>query len=171
MVCDRHSWWFASPCPKCAALEQWKDTQEAPHGTSDSGSILSSHPSVGLVDDGYVEPPLPIEDPEDTYAIPAFLQLRPEGGWKYPSLHGGSNARPGFPATGTDRSLPLVGTKQPTLKEWTDEELLTAINNPGISLNDRQPIIMEARRREDREKTYARLEKANFLGNKSGHKS
>lgn len=98
---------------------------------------------VSPVEEDYVQPPLPAEK-EDDWALPRFLRRLPSGGYMYPSLHPGSpNA---FVA-----GLGWVETSRGTadLTRISDRDLLTALSDGAISCEGRQPIILEARRRED----------------------
>lgn len=92
----------------------------------------------------YVEPPLPAGK-EDDWTVPPFLRRRPDGGYVYPSLHPG---RPNAFVAGLGWVETTRGTVD--LTSLPDRDLLTALSDGAISCQGRQPIIIEARRREDR---------------------
>lgn len=146
--------------------ESLRGGSESLHDTdgADSTGIDIVHPGPEG-ERPWVEPPLPdIIDPLD---IPPFLRRRP-GGWVYPSLHGASPCaalsvsdpmRTGHAVTGA--TVTTDGGRH--YETMTNDQLALAIG-ATVSLVDRQPYYRELRRREDRAKAYARLQRAGLTG-------
>lgn len=153
MVCMTHGWWFDTPCERCqdgkvdsdllhvdtvAVREQ--EAADVDRIAHDPAAIAALAYSLRE----YVEPPLPAGQ-EDDWTVPPFLRRRLDGGYTYPSLH------PGTPNAFV-AGLGWVETTRGTvdLSSLPDRDLLTALSDGAISCEGRQPIILEARRREER---------------------
>lgn len=153
MVCMRHGHWFDTPCERCKDEQVDSDILLADsvavreQDAADVGRISNDPAAIAALAaslEEYIEPPLPAGE-EDDWSLPAFLRRRPDGGYVYPSLH------PGAPNAFV-AGLGWVATTRGTvdLTSLPDRDILTALSDGAISCEGRQPIILEARRREDR---------------------
>ncbi len=115
----------------------------------------------------YVEPPLPALS-DDPFDMPAFLQRRLGGGWVYPSLHI-PKQKEKIRATQAGNTL-VVGTVPDRtyfvggpdiyrsdgvipIRFWKDRDILTALSDPAISVQARQPFLKEGWVRQERAKS------------------
>jgi hypothetical protein len=83
--------------------------------------------------------------------IPDFLRRAPGGGFVYPCSPAGHPASVGMPTpvAATVAALPWP--------QWSEQELLDAINSDCYTLVERQPMYQELRAREDKRKSLARI--------------
>lgn len=122
MTCDRHSWWFETPCPKCAVTAPVTEATPEPEPAAADG---------------------------DFPAIPDYLRRNPDNTFVDPTP---------FPR---GEFQPARRPAEPALKrapDMSDAELHKALSSP-MSIADRQPYLMELRRRQDRAKSRERIAK------------
>ena len=163
MACVKHDWFFNTACLQCAGVPTIQNTPEIDIPATVAVTYDSPPPAP------YIEPPLPSStELEDPLCLPPFLRRRPDGGWVYPSLHNNIVYTPLLQTTVTFVELvaPHIALEQRDLRKWSDEQLATLAYSDQISLEERQPIYHEMRRRADLQKTYAGLEKAGLLKKK-----
>lgn len=148
MICARHDWWEVTPCPKC-------DPAPPPAIATETVTVAVT-PETDLVS-GELNPgsePGPLFD-DPALDIPDFLLRNKDGSFAHPELmvHDVRDAvpRPDAPVLHTPEVRPV--------EAQTDTELYLALDDPELSLVDRQPIYQELRAREDKKKSYARIEK------------
>lgn len=167
MTCLTHDWYFDSPCPKCAAatvtvtpappvsppqnVERPTTPAPAPQRPTDVGGVAEGP-------DGDPVPPDATGNwPPSTDAmppLPEFLRRNAENQFVDPTPWGSTVA-----------FVPVQAPTPDDVRTWTDERLWEALNS-NMSVADRQPIILEITRRQNRSKTYARLDKAGFTRQK-----
>jgi hypothetical protein len=148
MACSTHDWFFDTICPLCTKEKTGEDNgtsdrfSDEQHGDGGSGSAPDTAVVGGApVGDGKLET-------VDPFEIPDFLR-RPIDKPMPEPLHAPSD-RPVLPAV-------------KPYNEWEAAELTDALESALVSCEARQPIIMELRRREDKAKSYARLNKAKLI--------
>lgn len=164
MACADHNWFFSAPCPKCATTV----TVTTPPAPTDKDADRTpptvvtepeGQPAMeGVAEDGsetQVPPDLPLTGPQMP-DIPGYLRRKPDGSLVDPAPWG--------------ELKPLLVGGPPALVDltrWTDGQLWDAVS-ANMSIADRQPIIREMTRRENKRKTYARLDSAGFTKAKDG---
>lgn len=165
MACAEHDWFFSTPCPKCAATVTVTAPpapleKEADRTPPDIVTEPEGQPAMdGVAENGsetQVPPDLPTTGPQ-VPEIPGFLRRKPDGSFVEPAPWG--------------ELKPLAVSGPPALVDfstWSDADLWAAAS-AHMSVGDRQPIIREMTRRENRRKTYARLDSAGFTKAKDGN--
>lgn len=155
MLCMQHNWWDATtPCPSCHMARDGE--VDEPNPTKGPVSELKSHPA----------PPItaPVTDATigclDALDIPYFLRRNPDGTLMYPELSKCRTATTS--ALSADQAIPghISDVIVPTvLTDVTQDQLMEWCSSPELTIDQRQPILRELRRREDRAKAKARIEK------------
>lgn len=156
MGCAEHDWFFSTPCPKCAVAVTVttppappdKDVAVLPPEHEPQGQRIAEG-AAEAQDGSQVPPDAPATGPQ-VPEIPSFLRRNPDNSFVEP--------------TPWDELKPLVVGGPPALVDltaWSDADLWAAVSET-MSIGDRQPIIREITRRENRRKTYARLDTAGF---------
>jgi hypothetical protein len=139
MICAKHDWWLSSvPCPKCVtAAETTSADEPLPH------AVESPTGAGGGRRDG--------EMPD----IPDFLKRNKDGSFTCPRTSG--------PSAASLTTAPTCNVTTPgapmDVTSVSETDLMDMLNSPEMTLVERQPIYQELRAREDKKKSYGRLDK------------
>lgn len=145
MICARHDWWDAAPCPKCPVVSPDEPTSPLEAETV-TVAVAPEAPQTDLV-----SAPVAAAG-EEGLDIPDFLLRNKDGTFAHPELmvHAHDD-------TPTVCQPSVLKEDDRPVEAWSDAELMGALDDPKFTVYTRQPIYQELHRREDKRKALARI--------------